>query len=151
MAEWSYSAIDQVQTPGGNVSCNASSGDTLFLVPSRCTGLGELEVRGTDDDRGQTDGLLLHPRYLGGHRITLYGLVLIRSASTDAGYLTARDAFIDDLRTKLKSALNANGSLHFGGGGSYTVRTRALGPPVSDQPDPAAKSILLQLVSATPA
>jgi hypothetical protein len=151
VAEWSYSAIDQVQTPGGNVSCNAGSGDTLFIVPGRSLGLGESDIRGQDDEKGQADGLLLHPRFLGGHRISLYAIILIRSSGTDAGYLTARDSFIDDMRTKLKSAVNVDGALHFAGGGSYTVRTRALGPPVSDQPDPAAKSVFFQLVSATSA
>ena len=151
MAEWSYTAIDQIQAPGGNIPCNGNATDSWFVVPRESTGLGVSEIRGQDDERGQDDGLLLHPRFLGGQQIALKMLAYILSASSDAGYLTARDTFLTDTRTKLKTMINADGTLHFTGGQSITCRTRAIGPPQSDQPDPAAKSMLVVLVSATAA
>jgi hypothetical protein len=152
MAEWSYSAIDQVQTPGGNIPVNTGSGDHFFIDAGRSTGLGVSDIRGSDDERGQDDGLLLHPRFLGGQQIALLAIALILSASTDAGYLTARDTFLTDVRTKLKTAINADGALHFAGGQSIAVRTRAIGPPQSeDALGRATKSMLVVLVSATPA
>lgn len=151
MAEWSYSAIDQIQAPGGNIPCNGNATDSWFIVPAASTGLGESSIRGQDDERGQDDGLIMHPRFLGGHQIALKMLTHILSASTDAGYLTARDTLITDTRTRLKAMINTDGTLHFAGGQSITCRTRAIGPPLSDQPDPAMKSILIVLVSATPA
>ncbi len=152
MAEWSYTAIDAIETPGGNIPCNTGSGDHFFIVPGRSTGLGVSEIRGTDDERGQSDGLLLHPRFFGGQQISLLALAYILSSGTEAGYLTARDAFLTDARTKLKTMVNADGTLSFSGGQNITVRTRAIGPPQSEsQYGEATKSMLLVLVSATPA
>ena len=152
MAEWSYSAIDLIMTPSGNIPCNTGSGDHFFIDPGRSTGLGVSEIRGTDDEKGQTDGLLLHPRYYGGQQIGLLCIALILSATSDPGYVTARDTFLTDARTKLKAMVNADGTLHFSGGQAITVRTRVIGPP---QSEPAlgmtTKSVLVQLVSATPA
>ncbi len=151
MAEWSYTAIDKIQAPGGDIQMNGSATDSWFVDPTRSTGLGEVDIRGQDDEKGQTDGLLLHPRFLGGQRIGLHSIGHILSASTDPGYVTARDALIDSTLSRLKSMVNADGALHFIGGGSITVRTRAIGPPQSEsQLGPTAKSMLIVLVSATP-
>ena len=151
MAEFSYSAIDAIETPGGNIACNTGSGDHFFIDPARSTGLGEVEIRGQDDERGQSDGLLLHPRFLGGQRISLQCIAYILSSATDPGYVTARDAFLTDVRTKLKSMLNADGTLSFAGGQNITVRTRVIGAPLSSAVGPSVKEQLVMLVSATPA
>lgn len=152
MAEYSYTAIDQIQTPGGNVAYNTGSGDHFYTDPARCTGLGEVVIRGQDDERGQSDGLLLHPRYLGGQLIGLLSIAHILSATTDPGYVTARDALLTDLKTKLKTIVNADGTLHFAGGQSITVRARTIGAPQSESSlGPSVKSVLVVLISATPA
>ena len=151
MAEWSYTAIDEIQAPGGDIPCNRSATDSWFVEPRASNGLGEVEIRGQDDDRGQDDGLLLHPRFLGGHTIALKLITDILSASTDPTWITARDTLITDTRTRLKGMVNTDGALHFAGGQSFTVRVRKIGSPVSDQPDPNMKSMLVVLVSATPA
>jgi hypothetical protein len=151
MAEWSYTAIDKITTGPGDIPCNGFATDSWYIVPSRSTGLGVSPIRGSDDERGQDDGLILHPRFYGGQMIALMGLAYIKSSGTDAGYLTARDTLITDTRTKLKAIVNADGTLHFTGGQTITVRARDIGAPQSDQPDPAMKSMLMLLVSATPA
>lgn len=151
MAEWSYTAIDEIQTPSGDVPCNGSATDSFFIDPKGSTGLGVSEIRGNDDEMGQTDGLILHPRFFGGQQIALKLITHILSASTDPGWITARDTLLTDMRTRLKAMVNANGTIHFVGGQSITVRTRAIGAPSSDQPDPNVKSVLAVFVSATPA
>lgn len=152
MAEFGYNAITSLVTPGGSIPWNTGSGDHFFADPARCGGLGVSEIRGSDDERGQSDGLLLHPRFLGGQQISLLGIAYILSSGTDPGYATARDAFLTDARTKLKTAINADGTLNFAGGQAITVRTRAIGAPASEPAlGPATKSMLIVLVSATPA
>ena len=152
--EYSYEAIDQIQTPGGNISCNAGSGDTLFIDASRSVGLGTSDIRAQVDDRGQDHGWLFPGGFLkAGQLIGLQGIVIIRSAATDPGYVTARDAFIDDMKTKLHSMLASTGTLHFAGGSTIGgIRPRAIGAPQSEVAlGLSTKSLLIVLVSATPA
>jgi len=151
MAEWSYSAIDKITTGGGDVPFNGFATDYWFVDPGRSTGLGVSDIRGSDDERGQSDGLILHPRFYGGQQIALQSIATIISATTDPGYVTARDTLLTDTRTKLKTIVNADGTLHFTGGQTITVRTRAIGPPQSSAIGPSVKEMLIVLVSATPA
>jgi len=152
--EYSYEAIDQIQTPAGNISCNAGSGDTAFIDPGRSTGLGTSEIRAQIDERGQDHGWLFPGAFLkAGQQISLHMIIFIRSASTDPAWATARDGFIDDVKTKLHSTLASTGTLHFAGGSTVGgIRAKAIGPPESEPAlGPAWKSMLVVLVSATPA
>lgn len=152
--EYSYSAIDSIQTPAGNIPCNTGSGDEFFIDPAGSTGLGTSELRAQIDERGQDHGWLFPGPFLkAGQQIALKCIVIVRSAGTEAGYVTARDSFIDSVKTKLDSTLSSSGTLHFAGGGSISgIRARSIGAPQSEsQLGPSTKSMLIVLVSATPA
>ena len=153
MAEWSYSAIDQIQTPGGNIACNTGSGDHFFIDPVSSDGLGTSEIRAQIDERGQDHGWLFPGGFLkAGQRISLQCIANILSSATDPGYVTARDAFLTDVRTKLSTILAADGTLHFAGGQTITVRCQMMGAPRSlVAVGPSVKSMLVVLVSTAAA
>lgn len=114
MSAWSYSAITTCVTPAGTFTFNASSGDTFLLDPNACTGLGTSQVRTPIFNKGQTSGYNILPFFLEGQHLVLAGVALIRSAATEAGYVTARDVVLTDLRTKMKSIISADGTLTIG-------------------------------------
>lgn len=153
MGAFSYSDIDRLSTPAGDISFNDETGDTLWIDPTRSTGLGSSVVRNPTDDKGQTDGELLHDFFLRGQHPVLAGDVLIRSATLDPAYTAARDALLADTRTKCKAILRATGTLHFTTGETITgVKCEILPDARSDRPQgPSQKSFLIGLVTATPA
>lgn len=146
MAGWGYQDITGIVTPAGTISVNGAS-DTLWPDPQRCDGLGYSEMRRNQFDRGQTDGYLLLPSFEEGQHIALGGLVLIRSASLEAAVVAARDAFLTDARTKLRSIKNTDGTLTFATAPSITVRCDMLIKATGG----FDKNFLLALVSASPA
>jgi hypothetical protein len=146
-----YQQIQSLVTPAGTVTFNADTGDTLFLDPRRSSGLGSSRVRAPIDNRPQTDGYLLHDFFEEGQHLVLAGDVVIRSATSEAGVVAARDALLTDLVLKLKSILRADGTLVFSGGGSQTVRCELLPEITSSDSGPMQKSFVFGLVSATPA
>jgi hypothetical protein len=151
--EYSYERISSIQTPSGNIPCNTGSGDEFFIDPRRSDGLGGSEIRAQIDERGQDHGWLFPAPFLkAGQQIALHCIVVIRSAGTDPGYRTARDAFIDDAKTKLYSTLASTGTLVVGASSITGVRAKVVSPPISEpQLGPDWKSMLVVLVSATPA
>ncbi len=119
MAESSYTKITTLVTPAGTITFHGAGADTLRLAAGACRGLGAFEARAPVDPAGQTDGYILHRFYLPGAQLLLVGVYDIVSASTEAGYVTARDALMDSTYTKLKSAAAASTStLNFTGGAS---------------------------------
>jgi hypothetical protein len=117
MAEFSYSKITTLVTPGGTITFNATGADTLLLDPEGCRGLGDFDARAPVDPRGQTDGFLLHPFFLPGAVLLLIGLFHIVSSGTEAGYIAARDSLMDGTYSKLKSAAaSTTSTLNFTGG-----------------------------------
>jgi hypothetical protein len=151
MAGFSYSDIASLATPAGTIAFNQAAGDTLFLDPGRCSGLGTSRVRAPLDNKGQTDGYIVHDFFEEGQHLTLAGEVLIRSAVTEAGIVSARDALLADTRAKLRSILRADGTLGFASGGSLTVRCELLVEATSSDRGPLQKAFVLGLVSADPA
>jgi len=147
MSSWSYSDISTCVTSAGTFTFNAASGDTIILDPDACSGLGTSGVRTSIFNRGQTSGYNFAAAFLEeGQHLVLAGTVLVRSASTEAGYVTARDAVLTDLRTKMKSALGADATLTIGGD-SLVVRCEHL----PEQSGGFVKRVVLGLVSATAA
>jgi hypothetical protein len=153
MGAYSYSNIDRLATPAGDISFNDDAGDTLWIDPTRSTGLGASVVRNPVDAKGQADGELLHDFFLRGQHLALSGDVLIRSAATDPSYVAARDALLVDTRTKCKSILRATGTLHFTTGETITgVKCELLPDARSDRPEgPSQKSFLIGLATGTAA
>ena len=121
MADFAYSKVTTLVTPSGTITFHQTGSDTLVLDPASCRGLGDFEARAPIDPRGQTDGYILHPFYLPGANILLVGLFDIVSSSTEAGYVTARDALMSGTYLKLKSAAaTSTSTLNFTGGGSIS-------------------------------
>lgn len=116
-----FSDIDTLTTPAGTISFNDDTGDTLFVDPKRSSGMGMPLVRAPIDNKGQTDGYIVHPFFLEGRHLVLAGMLLIRSAATEAGYRTARDALSSGTEAKLRSILQADGTLTIGAA-TLTVR-----------------------------
>lgn len=121
MAEFSYTKITTLVTPGGTITFNASGADTLWLDPTASRGLGDFEARAPVDPRGQSDGFLLHPFFLPGAVLLLTGVFHIVSAGDEAGYVTARDSLMNGTYTKLKSAAaTTTSTLNFTGGATIS-------------------------------
>lgn len=121
MAEFSYTKITSLVTPGGTITFNAAAADTLYLDPANCRGLGDFDARAPVDPRGQTSGYLLHPFFLPGAELLLGGFFEIVSSGTEAGYVTARDALMDSTYSKLKlAAATSTSTLNFTGGASIS-------------------------------
>ncbi len=148
MAEFSYSKISSLVTPGGTITFHAAAADTLHLIPSRCRGLGAFEARGQMDPRGQSDGDLIGTFTLPGARITLGGFFKIVSAVTESGYATARDALMDTTYSRAKSAAAAASStLNFTGGSNIAgLKIRAYDPHTIEG---IVKGFLIELVGTS--
>lgn len=116
-----YGSAATLTTPWGTITFNASSGDTYKNDPSSCSGLDMAPVRSSIDDKPQTSGGIVHPAFLGARHVTLGGQLIIRSSSTEAGYLTARATLEQNLIAALTSILNTTGTYAWNEGG--TTRT----------------------------
>ena len=121
MAEFSYTKITTLVTPGGTITFHQAAADTLVLSAADCRGLGDFDARAPVDPRGQTSGYLLHPFFLPGATLLLVGIFDIVSSATEAGYLTARGSLMDATYSKLKSAAaTSTSTLNFTGGASIS-------------------------------
>ena len=144
MAVWSYSGITSLVTPGGTITFNAAAADTLFLDPGQCRGLGEFSARAPVDPKGQTDGYILHPFYLPGVELVLGGWFHIVSSTTEAGYVTARDALMDTTYASAKSAAAVSTStLNFTSGSIAGLKVRRYAPMAISV---SVKGFMLELV-----
>jgi hypothetical protein len=143
-----YNDITTLVTPAGTATLNASSGDTYWVVPSRSSGLGTARVRSPTDPKGQTDGLIVHPRLEEGQNLVLAGDLRIRSAVTESGTIAAQDSLASGLLTKLRSIKSTTGTLNFGNGAAITVNWEIICdfPPLEG----IQKGFLFGLISASP-
>lgn len=121
-----YSAPATLDTPGGTVTFNDATGDTLQHDPTQCDGLGMVDLRSSVDDASQTDGGLVHPAFSTARRPTLGGVVRIRSGGDDADYAEARNTLMADLIAALESIRRADGTYTWTptGGSLLTVTVR---------------------------
>jgi hypothetical protein len=108
MAEWSSPAT--LVTPVVTLSFNAASGDTYVNDPTKCNGLDGPPLRTEKENKSLTDGGNRRTTMKGARPITLGGILLVRSAVTEAGYATARTAMEDALMAALASIENVNGT-----------------------------------------
>lgn len=121
-----YSAVYTLTDGTHTVTLNAASGDTFLVDPTLSTGLDMPPVRANVDNKPQTDGGIVHNAFLGPRHITFTGMLYIRSASTDAGVVAARNTLETSLETVLRGILRADGTLSYtptgGSAVSLTVR-----------------------------
>jgi len=142
----SWSEITTLTTPGGVLTFNAGSGDTYYVDPLRSTGLGMGEIRAQVDRKGQASGSIYHEFFEAGAILVIAGNLLIRSAATEAGYVTARDALELDMKVKLRTMFAASGTL--AGTGVSIVCKCNLGADFPSLPQgPIAKGFIFGLVS----
>lgn len=126
MASFSYNQITTLTTPGGTITFNAASGDTLLIDPAACSGLGVSSIRAPIFNKGQTDGYNILPFFEEGQHLVLAGIIRIESASTESGIVTARNTILTSTRSALKTILRADGTLNFSTGDTVTVRCEQL-------------------------
>ena len=118
MGRYAYSDITTLVTSAGTVTFNTVSGLGAFYIDAkRSSGLGMPRVRSPIDNKGQTDGYLLHDFFLEGKHLLLAGTV-VPTSNTDAD----RDTMCAALESALTSIIRATGTLNIGGGGSLTVK-----------------------------
>ncbi len=143
---WNDSTLT-LTTPGGTITFNAASGDAYYNDPTQCAGLGQAPLRVTIEDKPQTSGGILHPTFRAARHVTIGGIILIRSASTDSGIVSARTTMIDNLIAALESIENADGTLSWdSAGSSLTVRSEIPFDPSGS----LVKAYVFGLVAADP-
>ncbi len=143
-----WSDLTTLVTPAGTLTFNAISGDTYWVDPKRSSGLGMGEIRNPTDDKGQTDGSILHDFFERGAALLVAGDLRVRSSVTEAGYVAARDVLSGNMVTRLRSILRATGTLNFGSGAAFTVKCNIK----ADFPalEGVVKGFVFGLVSASP-
>jgi hypothetical protein len=110
-----YSDITTLVTPGGTITFNAATGNTYLIDPARCSGLiGTGEIRNPTNDRGQTDGFIVHARFERGARGVLGGVIVADSVAN-------RNSMQDSLKAAVRSIKTTTGTLNFSGGSSLAV------------------------------
>lgn len=114
-----WSDLTTLVTPGGTLTHNATTGDTYPVDPRRSDGLGMGEIRAPIDDKGLTDGFILHDFYEKGAMLLVAGVVLARSDTTGTA---GADTLMSAMTVALRSILRANGTLNFANGAALTVR-----------------------------
>jgi hypothetical protein len=132
------------------ITFNASSGDTYVNDPDNCSGLDGVTVRAPVEDKSQTDGLIAHTFRKSGRRITLAGDLRVRSASDEAGFLSARNALEDDLLAFCEAHLNTPATLTVprSGGATRTISVRCEILPTF--PGGMQKKYILGLIAVDP-
>lgn len=105
--------LTTIVCPSGTLTFNEPTGDTYFVDPGRSDGLGMGEIRNPTDDRGQTDGFILHRYFEKGALLLPAGTVLAR---TDTTGTTGADALMSGMVTALRSTLTSTGTMNFGSG-----------------------------------
>ncbi len=143
------SSLHTWATTAGTITFNASSGDTFWLDPKQCSGLEIADARTTIEDKTLTDGAIVHDAYLSGLHIIRAGLLVIRSAVTEAGIVAARQALEDALVNAWVAALRADSTYAFPltGGGSRSVIVRAEVKPTFPQIEGLLKGFSFGLAS----
>lgn len=137
-----FSDIDTLTTPGGVLTFNAATGNTFHIDPARSAGLGSGEIRAAIDDQGQQSGYILHPEWFEkGSQFLLGGVISVDTVAN-------RNSMQAEMKSKLRTILSANGTLHFTTGESVTVRWN-MGCDFPHISGPL-KGFVFGVVSATP-
>lgn len=110
-------------TPAGTLTFNEPTGDTYWVDPQRSSPLGAGATDAPVDDRGQTDGSLIHAFFEKGALLVPVGVILAR---TDTTGIAGADALMADMIAKARSALRANSTLNFGSGAAIVGRCNLL-------------------------
>lgn len=111
----SYSDITTLVTGGGTITFNALTGETFLLDPGNCAGLDGVKLRKPVDNKGQTDGFIVHPGFEEGLHLVIAGVVIADSVAS-------RDSMMGGLKTALRSIKSSNGTLNFGSSPSISVQ-----------------------------
>lgn len=110
----SYADITTLVTGGGTITFNAATGNTYLVNPGASTGLDGVKLRKPFDNKGQTDGFLVHDGYEEGLHLVIAGVLIADSVAN-------RNTMISNLKTALRSIASTTGTLNFGAGGSISV------------------------------
>lgn len=99
----------------GSLTVNAATGDTLFtdFDGGDITGLDGAPIRSQIDPQGQSEGGIVHQKFLGARIITFTGGVLVRSTQEpmSTAYITAVNTVIANAVSALESQLNSASNL----------------------------------------
>lgn len=109
-------AIYTLTTPAGNLTINDDTADDFFAIDEdgAIDGLDEPETRPVVKPRPQTDGQYIGPTFMAGFSPVFNGLCVVRSADPygdQVAYRAAMRALEDDMKTKLRSLAQADGTL----------------------------------------
>lgn len=108
-----YSSITAI---GGFTDLDPSADDWLRLDPARCSGGADAPLRTIVEDAPGADGALIFPPLDGAQIITLAGDIIVTSDGTEAGYFSALDAVLADLKSALDAMKAAPDDLVHSGG-----------------------------------
>lgn len=134
-----YSTISAI---GSFTALSPASTDWLFLVPSECSGGGDVDLRTDVEDAPGADGGLIQSPLDAAQIITLSGRLLINSAGDDAGYYAAEDTLFASLKAALDAMKAAPDDLvHSGGSLSCWKYSR-----IGDGRDGLLKTVMFDLV-----
>ncbi len=106
MAE--FSAVYTLTTPGPDITFNSGT-DVYYL--QNIQGLDGPAIRAPIDSRPQTHGGLVHPFLYGPRHMSIEGVLHVTSATTEAGYVGARNTMETNLLAALASIIRADGTL----------------------------------------
>jgi hypothetical protein len=96
-------------TPGGTILFNDGSTDEYYI--SDIQGLDGAEIRAPVDPRPQTSGGIVHDFFEGPLRVSVEGVLMIRSTRVMTAIRQIRNEMEADLRDALRSILAADGTL----------------------------------------
>lgn len=140
------------------LTLNNDTGDTLLLSGDGVQGLDGAPVRSQVDPKGQTEGGIVHTKFLGPRIITFQGEVLIRSATPEdtVAYITAINvieaATVSALEGILNSASNLTWTPTGGSGKTISVTYGVPGNEVqfTGQMLPGQRTFSFSLIAADP-
>jgi hypothetical protein len=105
---------NSISAIGTLTDVNTSSGDCLIPIPARCKRARSL--RTTVEDAPGDDGALVFPPLDGAEILTIGGILRIRSATSESGYLSAVDTLLATIDTALLALKAAPDDLVHSGG-----------------------------------
>lgn len=98
--------VSSITAIGTFTALSPATPDWLRLVPGRCTGLADADLRTDVEDAPGQDGALVFAPLDGQQPITLGGDLIITSDGSDPGYMEAAETLFAVLQTAL-AALKA--------------------------------------------
>jgi hypothetical protein len=120
-----YSGIVKLECVSGDILFNDLDQDSLVIDASASSGLDQAPKRTPIYPRPATHGAHAFPFLKSERPIVLGGWIYIVSAVDESGYLSARDALIDDTISKLDELDDTEGTLNLPA--SQTIGVLSLG------------------------